>query len=110
MQIHQGVDSTLVDECLIRACQRHIYEKPVTAAMMEEFERQRIRMEIQDWYGRHRRPWEMSASSDYVPSSDSDYPGPYPDMHRDTLMDVEQHEDGEEEGEDLSDTVTWRVS
>eukprot|EP00975_Prorocentrum_lima_P006393 1377320-Prorocentrum_lima.AAC.1 len=84
-------------------------------------------MEIQNWYERHSRSLEsFSSDSDYVPSSDSDYAGPYSSILQSAFMDAEHHEDGEEEGEDLSDaghheggeeegedlseTVTWRVS
>eukprot|EP00975_Prorocentrum_lima_P001658 356250-Prorocentrum_lima.AAC.1 len=63
-------------------------------------------MELQDDRRRrrqesHRRPWELGSSdSNYEPSSD--HSGPAPNV----LLDVEQHEDGEEE--DSSDTLTWR--
>eukprot|EP00975_Prorocentrum_lima_P058127 12191487-Prorocentrum_lima.AAC.1 len=65
-------------------------------------------MEFQDERRRrrqdcNRRPWELGSSdSNYEPSSD--YSGPVPNV----LLDGEQHEDGEEE--DLSDTMTWRMS
>eukprot|EP00975_Prorocentrum_lima_P042213 8870122-Prorocentrum_lima.AAC.1 len=120
MQIHPGVDSKLVDDCLIRACQRYIYEKPVSVGGMETFQRQRIRMEIQDWYRRQCRPFGSFSSdsncessddaTNYVPSSDSEYGGPYEYgrssscIHQDALVDVEQCE----EREDMSATLAWR--
>eukprot|EP00975_Prorocentrum_lima_P038622 8112561-Prorocentrum_lima.AAC.1 len=82
---------------------------------MEMLERQRMRMEIQDWYRRQCRPCGSSSCQDsnyessddvtsYVPSSDSEYGGPYEDGGSPSR----RHQC--EEREDMSGTLAWRVS
>eukprot|EP00975_Prorocentrum_lima_P071094 12935778-Prorocentrum_lima.AAC.1 len=64
MDIHQGVDSRLVDECLTMACQQHIYEKPLTHAVLDALANQYVRMQLREIESQRRqeldgRVWEL---------------------------------------------------